>query len=519
MKHTTRLAAAALKVTVWMLSIHHAGACPYCTIESMTLTEEIASSDVVVLARLIQEAAPPADRPDEWGEFGVVDPETGKARFRIERVLLGEPLLRGAEEIEVIFFGEASTESQFFIRGVGTEPIDWNVPLALSDRAVEYLDRLDDLPKEGPDRIAFFLDYLQHDDRLLAQDAYDEFARAPYADVQAIADQIDHDQLWQWIEDREISPNRRSLYFTMLGVCGTEEDRHQLRKMMLADDRVLRSAAEATAAAALGLGGAITLPAMPEMVSMDQRRKQLGFNAMVGCYLKLGGTDALDEVDQLFLANPDAHPSKVFGTLIALRFLAEGTDQVPLDRLIESMRLVLDKPDFAEQAITDLARWQDWSVLDRLVVMFKEAKPKTYVKEPIIAYLDQATQQPGYIGQRAAAAMAELEKLDPDAVKRSRSLAAFGFLGRARAGGAEKSDDKELDDPKPNGEKPKEEKESSTEPVGPEDAKPIEELTAAETETATEPVRPIDMRVVLATPLLATAALMALVWAVLRGGV
>ena len=36
--------------------------------------------------------------------------------------------------------------------------------------------------QSGADRLAFFQEYLEHEDPLLAQDAYDEFARAPYAD-------------------------------------------------------------------------------------------------------------------------------------------------------------------------------------------------------------------------------------------------------------------------------------------------------------------------------------------------
>src|SRR5690606_3620970 len=96
------------------------------------------------------------------------------------------------------------------------------------------------------------------------------------------------------------------------------------------------------------------------------------------------------------------------------------------------MRLVLDKPEFVEQAITDLARWEDWSVLTRLVQMYEDAPERTFVKEPIIAYLDRASQQPGETGEEAKEALAVLEEKDPETVKRARSLLAFGFLGRAR---------------------------------------------------------------------------------------
>lgn len=542
-----------------------ARACPFCVVESQTLTEEIASSDAVVIARLIKEAAPVSGGPDDLGEFGVVDPETGKARFRIEKILLGDELLVGVEEIQAVFFGEPGASERFFIRGVGVKDIEWNIPMPVSDVAVSYIDQLETLPESGPERLAFFLKYLEHEDPLLARDAHDEFARSDYADVIATADRFDRDQLWRWIESRDVVPSRRNLFFTMLGLCGQEEDVERLRKMMLVDQRVLQSAAEASVAMGMGLGGAITLPVVPEMVTMEQRRKQLGFSALVGCYLKLTGEEGLDVIDEHFLANPHADPTRVYGALVALRFLGEETDEVPMGRLLESMRLVLDKPDFAEQAITDLSRWEDWSVLDRLVTMFKEADPKTYVKQPIVAYLDQASHQPGDVGQRATAALEEIEQLDPETVKRARSLLAFGFLGRARApSGASATDspapestaDDAVEDdaaetgrdvlaeelsaePEPASEEPPLEfsdvpavavrtddaatdegeprEEPLVEPSTDQVASPAAELPALTDAAAPEAATPLDMRVVFGIPLAFAAGLMALMWFVLRG--
>lgn len=506
---------------------HHAPACPYCTVESQTLTEEMAASDAVVIATLI-EAPQPSDSSAAEDEFTIVDPETGEARFKIERVIVGQELLEGQDEIRAIFFGEPGEAKRYFIRGVGVKNLDWNIPMPLSDAALQYIEELLSLPDAGPERMAHFLQYLQHEDPLLAQDTYDEYARAPYSDLIAIADQIDRNQLWNWIEDRDVSPSRRSLFFTMLGVCGQQEDEERLEKMMLTDQRVLRAAAEATSALGLGLGGAITLPVTPELVAMEQRRKQLGFNALVGCYLKLTGDKGLDIVDKYFLADDDADPTKVYGALIALRFLAEETNEVTMDRLLESMRLVLDKPDFAEQAITDLARWEDWTVLDRLVTMFSEAPEDTYVKEPIVAYLDQARRQEGDVGTRATVALEEIEKIDPDTVKRARSLLSFGFLGRAQGKKEQEqtaaSADELADDTKDNADALEANLpgEDLTDPL----ANPstsdgnvaIDSATTGETPLPTAAAAP-NKFVIFGLPLVAAAVLMGLVWLLLRSGV
>jgi hypothetical protein len=82
--------------------------------------------------------------------------------------------------------------------------------------------------------------------------------------------------------------------------------------------------------------------------------------------------------------------------------------------------------------IPDLARWEDWSVLERLVEMFKTSGSSGYIRPPVVAYLEAASEQPGAVGTRAKAALVELEGIDPEGVKRARATMAFGFLGRAR---------------------------------------------------------------------------------------
>jgi hypothetical protein len=271
---------------------------------------------------------------------------------------------------------------------------------------------------------------------LLAQDAYDEFARAPYADVRALAPRMNHDRLVKWIADLEISPSRRRLYFTMLGVCGVKDDLPLLESMITSDYDAMEPHLKRLVSCGLGMGGPIGLPAWIEVVQQDERRKKLGLDALVACYLTLRGPDGLDLIDERFLSNPDAEYTHVYSTIMALRFHGEeDTSVLPRERLLASMRLLLDNPDFADQVILDLSRWDDWSVLDRLVEMFKTADKNGYVRQPIVTYLTVASEQPGDVGPRAAAALAELERLDPKTVEQARSLMAFGALGRARASG------------------------------------------------------------------------------------
>jgi hypothetical protein len=421
----------AVAMVALLAGVNVAWACPFCSAESQTLSEETQSADAVVLAKLIKQAEPTTESDDTFGGTGT---DIGTATFEIVDVLVGNDLLAGVKEIQAVFFGESDHEQVFLISGIGTDRIDWTTPLPLSTAAVEYVRKLQDVPASGVERLAFFQEYLENDDPLLAQDAYDEFARAPYAEVQALKPRMHHDRLVKWISDPEISPSRRRLYLTMLGVCGTANDLPMLEALIASDFQAMKPHLEELVRSAVAMGGPLSLGVWIDLVDQDERRKKLGLDAMVACYLALGGPGGLELIDERFLKNPQTEFTYIYSTIMALRFHGEEpTSNVPRERLLTSMRLLLDNPEFADQVIPDLARWEDWSVLDRLVSMFKTSDKNGYVRAPVVTYLTVASDQPGDVGKRATNALAELEQLDPEGVKQARSLMAFGTLGRSRA--------------------------------------------------------------------------------------
>src|SRR4051794_7570307 len=399
-------------------------ACPFCNVETQTLSEETRGADAVVLAKLLKEAPASAN---------AADPNSGTATFQIVEVLQGQEALKGTKEIGVVFFGDASREKTYLVNGIGKEKIDWTTPLPLSAAAVDYVKHLPTVPQNGADRLVFFQDYLEHADPLLAQDSYDEFARAPYSELKDLKPRMKHDRIVKWVQDPEVSPSRRRLYLTMLGISGSKADVPMLEAMIASDFDAMKPAIEQMSRTALMMGGPIGLPVWIDAVQQEERRKKLGLDALVACYLILRGPDGLELVENRFLKNPHAEYTHIYSTIMALRFHGdENTGVLPKERLLASMRLLLNNQDFADQVILDLSRWEDWSVLDRIVEMFKTSDSKGYVRQPVVSYLTVASEQPGDVGTRAKAAMAELEKLDPETVKTARSLMAFGALGRAR---------------------------------------------------------------------------------------
>ncbi len=351
-------------------------ACPFCSAVSQTFTEEIGSMDAVVIADLVETSAPVEGTSNK----------VPKAKFKVARVVKGEGLVKPAQEIDAIYFGNAKPGQSFLIMGVDPPKVMWSTPLQVSARAKEYVPRLLALPSEGQERLAFFQEYLEDEDEMLARDAYDEFAKASYDAVKALRPQMDRPQLVSWIRNPDVPASRRRLYLTMLGVCGGKED----------------------------------LPLLEEMLKSNDRKMKAGLDAMIGCYLTLRGQEGMPLIERLFLEDSKAEYADTYAAIMALRFHGSETDIIPKERILEALRLMLQRPQLADLVIPDLARWEDWSVMPRLVELFKQADDKSsWVRVPVINYL-RACPLP-----EAQQYIAELEKIDPAAVKRANTFFPF----------------------------------------------------------------------------------------------
>jgi hypothetical protein len=113
---------------------------------------------------------------------------------------------------------------------------------------------------------------------------------------------------------------------------------------------------------------------------------------------------------------------------MALRFLGEQGGVIDRDRILQSLRIMLERPQLADLVIRDLARWEDWESMPRLVQLFKEAdEESSWVRVPVINYL-RACPLP-----EAKDHIDELAKIDPNAVKRASSLFPFPAGGGVAA--------------------------------------------------------------------------------------
>jgi hypothetical protein len=242
-------------------------------------------------------------------------------------------------------------------------------------------------------RLEYFAKYLEYPDSTIATDAFSEFANAQYKDVVAVAKDLPHEKLRKWIADPETAQTRLGLYGMMLGLCGDEDDAKLLEKKMLDANGDFR----------------------------------LGIDGVMYGYLLITGDKGLAVIDREKIEKKKKVPfSETFAAMTALRNMwTYGNGRIEPERLRQSMRLLLDRPELADLVIPDLARWKDWTVQDRLMEMYdSEEFNIPAVKRAIVRYLlvcsrDVSTGPDGTVNPYAADAKQLLEglrKKDPKTV-------------------------------------------------------------------------------------------------------
>jgi hypothetical protein len=367
-------------LTAWFFTADAARACPFCSAVQVTFTEEIKTNDVAVIAALVERPKPSDNSPGD-------DLELLKAKFKIVDVLKGGKETKQGNTFLALYIGEAPIGKEFLVMGIEPPKVEWGAPIEISERAKKYLHNLMKLPPKGPERLAFFQDYLEDKDPLISRDAYDEFATTPYAELTQLKSRMKHDLFLERLQDPKTDVSHRRLYLTMLGICGTKDD----------------------------------LPLLEKMINDDDRAMKAGLDALIGCYLTLKGAAGLPLIKDMFINNEKAEFTDQYQAIMALRFHAEEGKVIEKNKIAEVLRHMLDRPKYADLVVADLARWGDWSVIDRMYVLFRDAdQDSLWVREPVVNYM-RACPLP-----KAKEYLKEFEKIDPKAVKRASGFFPLG---------------------------------------------------------------------------------------------
>lgn len=328
-------------------------ACPFCSAPSLTLTEQLSGADAAVLAKWT------GGTPAKLSDAGSTD-------FEVLEVVQQPAAnkLKAGSKINLIRYRSGKPGDLFLLLGtVGAGNIEWGSPLEVTQASFEYMKNSPKPDQPSTKRLAYFLKYLENADPTIGDDAFGEFANAAYADVVQLSKDLPRDKLRKWLTSAGTSPGRIGLYGMMLGLCGGPDD------IALLEAKILE----------------------------PQEEFRLGIDGVMGGYLLLTAEKGLSILEENKLKNKKAPFSETYAAMQALRFMWQyGDNRISQDRLRQSMRLLLDRPELADLVIADLARMKDWSVQDQLIQLYDaEAYNIPSIKRAIVRFTLAATKDTG----------------------------------------------------------------------------------------------------------------------------
>jgi len=326
-----------------VLSVSGALACPFCAAPSLTLAEQLAQSDAAVLVQWVSGKKP-------------TEKTAGSTVYEIRQIVRNHKgKLKSGDRITLPRFRSSKAGELFMLMGSSGTTLEWGSPLEVTETGFNYISQAPSPEVPTAKRLTYYVKFLEYPDALIANDAYGEFANAPYKDITQLADSLPRKKIRGWVTSPDTPATRMGLYGLLIGLCGNTDDAAMIKQKITEKTEDFR----------------------------------LGIDGLMSGYLLLTGAKGLETIDASKLKNTDVPFSETYAAMQALRFMWRyGEGRIENERLRQSMRILLDRPELADLVIADLARWKDWSIQDRLMKIYGQGEYNIpSIKRAIVRYM------------------------------------------------------------------------------------------------------------------------------------
>lgn len=355
-------------------------ACEFCAAPALTLSEQIANAQIALLVDW------QAGREAEIGDVG-------SASYTIRQVVAGEKAeWEVGRDLQQAGYVAAQKGEQFLLLGqVYEQEISWQPPVRMPPEVFQYVRQAPASTEPIEVRLAYFWRYIEHENVDIRNDAFGEFAKAPYEKIRLLSKLYSPKSLREWLVNDESEKTRRGLYGLMLGLCGDEQDAQFLRAQIL----------------------------------MPSEGYRLGIDGLMAGYLLLAGEQGLQELTRAKLQ--EGNDAELHALMSAMRFHATyRSPQLSQQVLNVAMRQMLSNARQVDLVIVDLARGNDWEAMDQVAAIYSDSNmPYRSTKLTVIRYFltaefatdEEITQLQR---QQAATILKRLEEQDPKLVSDAR---------------------------------------------------------------------------------------------------
>ena len=238
----------------------------------------------------------------------------------------------------VVFVEDSLTKRWDAVGAVSAEHSEWLRKVAMQKRTAEMGDG------DWRERVAFHAPMLEHPEPLIADIAYGEIARAPYAAMRTLKRQLDARRLVGWVNDPARAP-RLALYTLLLGVAG---------------------GADASAWVSERLAQAV------------KTNDASNLAALLTAAMEMEGASRVAFIESTYFGRPgDRSANEVQAALLALSVQGGADARIPRRRVVDAY-LVLARSGhpLAGYAAPDLAAWQIWEAVPTYIALLRSGAPQ-----------------------------------------------------------------------------------------------------------------------------------------------
>ena len=207
-------------------------------------------------------------------------------------------------------------------------------------------------------RIALVLPYIENFDPLVAQIAWGELARAPYAVMDVARSRIDATKVEGWLDDPKLV-SRQAAYTLLLGFVGGPADAAWLEQ---------------------------------HIETAWNSHDTTNLATMIGADLELRGPSRVSWVEAMYLADRSRTMPEIEAALLALDVHGDANLTVPRQRVIQAYRtFIREHAPMAGFVAPQLADWDYWDVTEEYKALLKSNAIKDPASEfAVVNYLQRA---------------------------------------------------------------------------------------------------------------------------------
>jgi hypothetical protein len=207
-------------------------------------------------------------------------------------------------------------------------------------------------------RIALVQPVLESSDRLVAEIAWGELARSPYAAMDVVRSRLNAATVTRWLDDPQLAP-RHAAYMLLLGFVGGPADAVRLEQHI--DD-----------------------------LRISHVNTNLG--AMIAADLELRGPIRVGWVEAMYFADHTRNEAEIETAVLALSVQGDANRTIPRERVIQAYRtLIRERPAMAGFVAPQLADWKYWDATAEFAAVLKSYPMMDAASEfAIVSYLRRA---------------------------------------------------------------------------------------------------------------------------------